>query len=405
MGNQLSDSAQPPSVVHVDMDCFYVSVERLLDPSLEGKPVAVGGAAEGRGVVSSASYEARKFGVRSAMPMAQAVRLCPALVVVRGTHSRYGEFTGHVRAIMEAFTPLVQMASQDEAYLDLTGTEKLWGPPLRAARAIHDRIEGETKLPCSLGVSTNKLVAKVASGMAKPRGLLYIPAGSEARFFAPLPVEYLPGVGPKSLERLREIGIRTMGDLTAMDARRLESHFGRHGADLARRAAGISESAVTTGEAAKSISAEETFDRDSADVEFLGGVLSNLCEKVAYRLRRAECRAATITLKLRFSDFETITASITPHAPVDDEADMLRIARDLLMSRWDRARPIRLLGIAGGNLRHEGNQLDLLDSATDERKERLHDAIDALREKHGYGSVRRASSGGRAEETNDRRWG
>lgn len=399
------ESSEPRLIIHLDMDCFYVSVERFLDPDLEGKPVAVGGSAAGRGVVASCSYEARKFGVRSAMPMGQALRLCPELLVVSRGFSEYGEYSRRVREVLEEFTPLVQMASQDEAYMDLTGTTRLWGPPLAAAQSIHDRVVQATGLPCSLGISTNKLVSKIASGLSKPHGLLYIPAGSEEAFMRPLSIRRLPGLGPKTQERLKEINIQTLGQIAAMEPKRLERLFGNQAAGMAERARGRSDSPVIVDEEAKSISAEETFMKDSVDVEFLEGILGNLCEKVAYRLRKNNCRSRTVTLKFRYHDFETHTASQSLTCPTDDEAELLRIARELLHSRRQPSRPIRLLGVGAGNLLFDGYQADFLEAEKNERLERLHQAVDRVRDKHGYGSVKRGSSGGRAEETNEKRWG
>ncbi|MEO8377242.1 MAG: DNA polymerase IV [Candidatus Sumerlaeota bacterium] len=378
-------------IVHVDMDCFYVSVERLLNPKLSGIPVAVGGSPDGRGVVASCSYEARKFGVRSAMPMAKALQLCPRLTIVSGSFPRYSEFSGKVFEALCAFSPAVQMASQDEAYIDLTGTEKLWGAPLTAAQKMRDAVLKATNLPCSLGIASNKLVAKVASGMCKPAALLYIPPGSEAAFFRRLTVDYLPGVGTKSAKALRELGAETLGDLAAFDTVILKRHFGNHAEELQARARGESNSPVVNDQPAKQVSSEETFERDSVDRDFLYGVLSTLCEKVAFRMRKDECRACTVVLKYRYSDFETHTASITLADPSDDEGVLLNTARELLSSRWDN-RPIRLLGVGGTNLIWERSQLDLLCGIADERKEKLHKAVDAMRGKHGYGIVKRGSS-------------
>ncbi len=392
-------------VIHLDMDSFYVSVERLIDPSLIGKPVAVGGSADGRGVISSASYEARKFGVRSAMPSGQALRLCPDLIIVGRGYSQYGEYSRQVESVLTEFTPHVQMASQDEAYLDLTGSERLWGPPLVVADKIRRRVTEETKLPCSLGVATNKLVAKVASALGKPKGLLYIPAGSEESFFAPLNVGRLPGVGKKTLEKLKELGVQYMRDLAAMDPKRLERHFGKYGLEMANRARGISESEVVIGEAAKSISSEETFSRDLLDGAAMEGILANLCERVAYRVRKSECKAFTLTLKFRYSNFETHTASTTLSNATDDELEILSVIRGLFWDRWAKNRSVRLLGVAAGNLQYGREQLDFLNAEDDEKKKRLHEAVDSLREKHGFAKVRRAGSVGRAEEQNEKRWG
>jgi DNA polymerase-4 len=393
------------TVAHVDMDTFYVSVERLLDPTLNGKPVAVGGTPDGRGVVASASYEARKFGVRAAMPMSQAIRLCPQLVVVQGTYSRYSEFSAKARAAFSRFTPQVQMASQDEAYLELTGTERLWGSPLQMAESIRRAVAEETRLPCSVGIGANKLVAKVASSHSKPRGLLWVPHGSEAAFLAPLPVGDIPGIGPRAVERLNSVGIRTVAQLARLDDEAAAAMSGSAGREMRDRARGISRSPVAADAAPKSIGAEETFDSDTTDADFLGGMIANLAEKVAYRLRREGFRAATLTVKYRYSDFETHTAAITLPAPTDDEVAIMQAARRLLEEKRHPRRALRLVGVTASNLLSKGGQLDLLDQENDAKRTRLHAAIDALRAKHGYDAVRRAASTGRHEEKNEKQWG
>ncbi|MCC6546849.1 DNA polymerase IV [Candidatus Sumerlaeota bacterium] len=379
------------TVAHVDMDCFYVSVERLLNPRLNGIPVAVGGSPDGRGVVASCSYEARKFGVRSAMPMGKALQLCPELTIVHGSYSHYSEFSQRVHATLCEFSPNVQMASQDEAYIDLTGTEKLWGPPLCAAQKIRDAVRKATNLPCSLGIAANKLVAKVASSLCKPAALLYIPHGSEAAFFRVLPVDHLPGVGKKSAATLRALGVEVLGDLAGFDAGVLRRYFGDHASKLQERARGESQSHVINNAPAKQVSSEETFDRDSVDRDFLHGVLSVLTEKVAFRMRKDECRACTVVLKYRYSDFETHTASMTLADPTDDEGILLGVARELFESRWN-GNAVRLLGVGGTNLVWERHQLDVFATRDDERREKLHKAVDAMRGKHGYGIVKRGSS-------------
>ncbi len=394
-----------PRILHVDMDSFYVSVERLRDPALVGRPVAVGGSPDGRGVVASASYEARAFGVRSAMPMAKALRLCPELVVVSGSYTRYSEYARAVERILLEYSPLVQMASQDEAYVDLSGTERLWGPLPSVAHRIRERILAETELPASIGAASNKLVAKIASALSKPRGLLYVPSGSEEAFLRPLPIGRLPGIGPKARERLEEMGIRRLGQLANMPEKRLRSLFGSRGPEMALRARGLVHTPVVVGEPAKSISAEETFDADSADREHLESLLSNLAEKVAYRLRKASVRANTVSIKIRFDDFETHTVAESRAVPTDDESEVLAAARRLLYKRWDGIRPVRLLGVCSANLTSGAEQADLLAAAEDERRTRLNAAVDAARGKHGFGAIFRASSGGKAEEKRDRHWG
>ncbi len=399
------EAPQQRSILHIDMDCFYVSVERLRDPSLNGKPVAVGGTPDGRGVVASASYEARAFGVRAAMPMAVAVRLCPQLVAVQGFHSRYSEVADEIHDTLNEFSPVVQMASQDEAYVDLTGTERLWGPANVAAQRVRDAVVRRTGLPCSVGLGSSKLISKVASDLCKPRGFLAVPHGSEESFLAPLPAKRLPGVGPRTEERLAQRGLRLVGEIAATPKEELEALFGVHGHDLHRAARGIGSSEVEPERIAKSIGAEETLDRDTTDPGVLGGLLANLCEKVAYRMRRAECHAGGVTLKYRYEDFETHTAARVLPVPTNDETVLLGEVRALLTAHTARGRLIRLLGVQATHLLFGERQLDLLADPGDGRTERLLAAIDDIRGRHGYGAVRRASSTGRHEEKNDKQWG
>lgn len=382
------------AILHVDMDCFYVSVERLLNPALEGKCVAVGGPESGRGVVSSASYEARKFGVRAAMPTGQAMRLCPQLILVVGSYSRYGEFSQHIERIMGDFTPLVQMASQDEAYLDLTGTDRLWGTAVRAAEALRGRILAEVKLPASLGLSTNKLVAKVASSVCKPRALLCVPVGSEASFLAPMEVGALPGVGPKTAEALQRLGIATIGQLADLDPVRAAQQFGVNGADLVARAQGRSESVVVVETPPKSVGHEETFQRDTADAGVLDAAMAGQAERVASRLRAGNFHASVVTLKFRYADFETHTASMTLAVAADDDREILDAARELLRAKVLRGRALRLIGISASGLLQLPVQLDLLAEAMHEKSRKINRAVDALREKYGFDALRRGSSSG-----------
>lgn len=380
-------------IVHVDMDSFFVSVERLHDPSLRGVPVVTGGSAAGRGVVSSASYEARAYGVRSAMPMAQALRLCPHLRVVSGGHGRYGEYSRQLRAIFMGFTPLVQMASLDEAYLDLGGTEKLWGPPLAAAEKLREAVLAGTNLPCSLGVASSRMVAKVASGLCKPAALLYVPHGSEESFFAPLPIRRLPGIGPRTAERLQQVGVHTLGQLASIPEPRLRAMFGDHGPELAARARGEDDSPVVPDEAPKSIGAEETLGRDTRDLGEMHALVADLCERVAFRLRQQGFTARTVTLKYRFASFETHTAARSLPEPVCDESLLMAAAFDLLEERVLRRREaVRLLGVTASNLMTGWDQEDLFDAETRERRKRLLGAVDRLRGKHGFDALRRGSS-------------
>lgn len=386
------EDENPRSILHVDMDSFFVSVERLLDPSLVGKPVVVGGDPTGRGVVSSASYEARRFGVHSAMPMARALRLCPHAVVVRGSHGRYGEYSDRVREIFERFSPLVEMASLDEAYIDLTGTERLWGPAWKAAESLRGTVIRETGLPCSMGLGTNKLIAKVASALCKPLGFLRVPPGSESGFLAPLPLRDLPGIGPKTGERLASFGLKRIGDVQALGAAQLEGLFGDAGTGLWERAMGRHDGEVETGREAKSMGREHTFTEDVGDAAALHSMISHLSELVAASLREDKLQARTITLKFRYADFETHTASKTVSDPLDDEGAIAEVARALLQKGWNSRMPLRLIGVTASNLVARGWQLDLFDGDRIEKQIRIHGAVDAIRERHGFQSIERARS-------------
>ncbi|MBI5154381.1 DNA polymerase IV [Candidatus Poribacteria bacterium] len=383
----------PPTILHLDMDSFYVSVERLLDASLIGKPVVVGGPPDSRGVVASASYEAREFGIHSAMPSSQAARLCPRAIFVHGTYARYAEYSAQVHEILDEYSPLVQMASQDEAYVDLTGTERLWGSPWQTAHRVREAVTARTKLPCSAGVATGKLIAKIASDLCKPKGLLWIPAGSEEAFLRPLPVKRMPGIGPKATERLEECGLKLLGDIQRLGAERMKLHFGEHGAELYERAMGRGSSLVSLDETVKSVSHETTFEKDTSDALLLSEVLSRLCEKVASRLRGHDASARTVSVKFRYAGFETHSVSKTLSAPFRDEGALFQTARELLEERRESNRPLRLIGVAAEHLEFEGGQLDLLAECEEgQKRDRLLRAIDGLRDKHGFDAIGRASS-------------
>jgi DNA polymerase-4 len=384
-------------ILHVDMDSFYVSVERLRDPSLIGKPVIVGGPPNSRGVVSSASYEARKFGVRSAMPSATAAKLCPSAIFVSGGFGRYSEYARKILKVFHQFTPVVQMASQDEGYLDMSGTERLWGPPLAAAHRVRQEILNMTGLPCSVGAASNKMVAKIASGLCKPKGLLWVPMGNEGEFLAPLPVGQIPGVGRKTEERLTTLGIRYVRDLQRLGRAELVRLFGRNGEVLHDAAHGIGYSQVETESDRKSLGAEETFDRDISDREKLEAIVLALSGKVARRLRAEGLSAMTISIKYRYEDFETHTAARSLAAPVCDDLAIAGIARELLEEKRDPARPLRLVGVTASNFA-ESQQGDLLAELPDNaRTTRLMQAMDALASRHGDAVVRRGGVVGRPE--------
>ncbi len=290
---------------HLDMDAFFVSVEELFDPSLKGKPVVVGGKANERGVVSAASYAARKFGVHSAMPLRTAYKLCPQAIFVEGHRERYVEYSGKVYEVLQKFSPRVEMASIDEAYLDLTGTERLLGPPLAAAHALHNAVHGATKLNCSIGAASSRLVAKIASDQAKPHGILWIFPGCEARFLAPLDVRKIPGVGKVTERNLHDCGIRKIGDLARLEQSFLEERFGKWGLALAGKARGEDaggwfDGEIGEGDDPKSISHEHTFSVDTADANALEAMLVRLSEMVSRRLRDHHLHARTVQIKLRY---------------------------------------------------------------------------------------------------------
>src|SRR3954447_12083218 len=299
------------------MDAFFVSVEELFDPTLKGKPVVVGGRPNERGVVSAASYAARKFGVHSAMPLRTAYKLCPQAIFVDGHPERYREYSQKVYDVLRAFSPLVEMASVDEAYLDITGTERLYGPPLRAAHLLHERMKAATNLNCSIGIACSRLVAKISSDQAKPNGVLWILAGREAAFLAPLDVRKVPGVGKVTEKNLHAFGIRKVGDLARLDEQFLEEQFGKWGMALAGKSRGLDaggwfDTEIGEDVGPKSISHEHTFNEDIADVDQLESTLARLSEMVGRRVREHGLYAGTVQFKLRNSAFETITRAHSP---------------------------------------------------------------------------------------------
>ncbi|HLH05389.1 MAG TPA: DNA polymerase IV [Bryobacteraceae bacterium] len=379
-------------ICHVDMDAFFVSVEELFDPALRGKPVVVGGKRDQRGVVAAASYAARKFGVHSAMPLRTASQLCPQAIFVDGHPERYREYSGRVFDVLNTFSPLVEMASIDEAYIDLTGTDRLHGPPMKAAHSLRTAIVRATNLKCSLGLASSRLVAKVSSDQAKPSGVLYILPGQEARFLAPLDVRKIPGVGKKTEAALHKIGIRRVGDLARLDESFLAARFGRWGLALAGKARGADaggwfDAEIGAHEDPKSISHEHTFGQDSADTAQLETVLLRLSEMVARRLREHELYARTIQLKLRDEDFLTITrAASLDHATQLDREIAGAVTR-LFREAWDGRKPVRLLGVHAGNLQTFEGQMSLLDEPETARLRQAFRSVDHIRNRFGEASV------------------
>jgi len=379
----------PPqsTILHVDMDAFFVSVELLERPDLRGKPVVVGGRADQRGVVSAASYEARKFGIFSAMPLRTAGRLCPHAVFLDGNHAKYSEWSDRVASILVKFSPIVEMVSIDEAYLDLNGTERLHGPPFAAADKLLRTITAQTGLPCSGGLAPTRLVAKVASDQGKPKGLVWVAPGMEARFLAPLPIRKIPGVGEVTERALRALGIETVEQLAAHEQEKLEKIFGQWGTALYRKARGGDAYEFLIDAEPKSISHNHTFGEDTLHVPALESLLSHLSQKACKRLREAGLLARTLTLTIRYAGFQTYTRSKTVQDPVNLDADVHAIFLELFRTHRDRERKVRLLGVALSGLCHGAKQLELLEAERREKLDRLTKATDRLRDKFGFGSV------------------
>jgi DNA polymerase-4 len=380
------------NIFHVDMDAFFVSVEELFDPTLKGKAVVVGGQRDERGVVSAASYEARKFGVHSAMPLRTAAKMCPQAIFVDGHPERYRERSERVHEVLSSFSPLVEMASIDEAYIDMTGTERLYGPPLRAAHRLHQKMKSETQLNCSIGIGISRLIAKVGSAKAKPNGVLWVVPGQEAKFLAPLDVRDIPGVGKVTEKNLHDLGIRQVGDLAKFDVSFLEEHFGKWGLALAGKARGEDaggwfDSEVGADTDAKSISHEHTYNEDTANLEQIESTLMRLSEMVGRRLREAHFHARTLQLKLRYKDFSTITRAHTLSDPTQLDTEIFEQIRVLFRKNWKKGAYVRLLGVQASGFENEGVQGDLLDGNRRERWQKAMSAADKLRDRYGEASV------------------
>jgi len=380
------------TIFHVDMDAFFVSVEELFDPSLKGKPVVVGGQRDERGVVSAASYAARKFGVHSAMPLRTAAKLCPQAIFVDGHPERYREYSTRVHEVLGHFSPLVEMASVDEAYLDMTGTNRLHGPPLRCAHRLHAEMKSATHLNCSIGIGTSRLIAKVSSAKAKPNGVLWVLPGQEAKFLAPLDVGDIPGVGKVMEQKLHALGIQRVGDLAALEESDLEERFGKWGLALAGKsrgedAGGWFDTEVGEHTEPKSISHEHTYNEDTADLGRLESTLMRLSEMVGRRLRDGGYFARTIQLKLRYKDFTTITRAQSLEQATQLDREIFEQARRLFLRNWKKGAAVRLLGVQTSNFETGPSQLDLLEPARDERWQRALAAADHLRDKFGESTI------------------
>ncbi len=376
------------TILHVDLDAFFAAVEQRDRPELRGKPVVVGvGGRSDRGVVSAASYEARKYGIHSAMPLRTAARLCETAIFVPVDGRKYSAVSKQVMEILRRYTPAVEQISIDEAFLDVAGSEALHGTPVDMARSIKQAVRSELQLTVSVGVASTKLVAKVASDLEKPDGLVVVAAGTEAAFLAPLPISRLWGVGAKTAGILAEFGVRTIGELAALPEDLLARRFGRQGPVLAQRARGIDPSPVSGADTARSVSHEHTFDVDTADPEIIERTLLALSEGVAGRLRAGGVKARTIAVKVRDASFHTVSRQRTLGEPTDQTEVVFAAARELVRPQLRGIR-VRLLGVAASHL-GEAEQMGLF-AAEDERRRKATAAADAIRRRYGSRAIRRA---------------
>jgi len=376
-------------IIHLDMDAFYASVEVLDDPSLAGKPVIVGGSRE-RGVVTSASYEARPFGIHSAQPVASAMRLCPQGIFLPARMARYQEVSEIIFEIFRRFTPLVEPLSIDEGFLDVTGSRRLFGGAESIAREIRRLVREEVGLTVSAGIASTKFVAKIASDLGKPDGLVCVAHENTQAFLAPLPITRLWGVGAVTFKALKRMGVATIGDLSRVPGERLRKEFGRHGEQLHLLSRGADPRSVEPHRPVKSMGREETFSEDLTDREALNRELLSLATKVARRVRRHGLTGKTVTLKVKYSDFELVTRSATLDTPTNDAARVYAICGELLEKTKAGARPVRLLGIYLSRLTSglPAGQMSLLeDEGGRERREQLHAALDDLAERFGEDAV------------------
>jgi DNA polymerase-4 len=373
-------------IVHIDLDSFFVSVERKFNPDLIGKPVLIGGSAE-RGVVASCSYEARKFGIHSAMPMKQAMKLCPHATVIRGTFGRYSEASRQVTAIIHDSVPLYQKTSVDEFYIDLTGMDK-FHDPYQIATDLRQRVIRETGLPISFGMASGKTIAKMATNQAKPNGQLWVQQGKEKEFMAPLSIKKIPMLGEKTCQKLYHFGIEKIGDLQKVDLRFLETVFGKAGRYIWEKANGIDDSEIVPHSDRKSISTENTFETDVADPKALETILVSMTEELAAKLRKENKVASCLAIKIRYANFETHTQQ-EKIALTAAEHILIPGVKNLLKKAWNQHRPIRLIGVKLSNLCTGSYQINLFED--NEERIRLYQAMDKINFKFGDKTVCRAA--------------
>jgi len=372
-------------IMHIDLDAFFVSVEQAENPELKGKPVVVGGRPDQRGVVASASYEARTFGLHAGMPLTTASRLCPQAIFIQGSFPKYRQASQRFMAILADFSPYLEPVGLDEAYLDVTGFESLYGSIHHMAVAIKKRIKDELGLCASIGIASCKVVTKVASELSKPDGLIEVAAGQEHSFLSPLPITRLPGIGKKTERILNGLGINTIAQLSTMPPSALKSHFGAFGEILWRYSRGIDDRKVAPPAEAKSISRETTFGKDTRDHSLLKATLRYLSERVGSQLRQQGKQARCVTLKLRYADFTTITRRHTLKQSSDSDQTIFNTGVGLLNQALSQQK-VRLIGIGVSNLTEPGRQLDMLSSSA-RRLEQLDKAIDRIRQKYGFTAI------------------
>ena len=384
--NESKANRLPRWIVHLDVDAFFASVEQAIRPELKNRPVIVGGTLEVRGCVCSASYEARAFGVKIGMSLRQARKLCPEAVLLPGCYAHYERFSQSLSQLLTSFTPMVETASIDDFYLDMTGCQRLHGDIERTVTRMQETILRQLDLPVSMGVASNKVIARIASGLKKPKGLLIIPHDQEQSFLAPLALSKLPGIGRPTERRLNELGIHTIGELAKLPRALLVRTFGVTGGLIHDRARGIDERNIRRKRSAKSISRETTFKEDTIDRIFIHSVLKYLCERVAMILRRLDQQCRTITMKIRYGDFEGSVKSRTLLSPTDDTAVLFREFVNLYPHIHTRKVALRLIGITVSNFITTSRQQDLLD-ADAEKREHVNTGIDSIREKYGFNSI------------------
>ena len=377
-------AGQQPYIAHFDLDAFFVSVERILDPSLVGKALILGGSRE-RGVVSTCSYEARKFGVHSAMPMARAVALCPHAIVMQGTRGQYSKFSQWVTDIIAAKSPLFEKASIDEFYIDLTGMDRFFDP-LQWTIDLRKEIIETTGLPISFGLASNKMVAKMATNAAKPNGFLQVLAGKEKEFLAPLQVGEIPGVGEHMLKTMHSLGIMTINDLSAYPQHLLEQNFGKYAEVLQQKALGNHAGSVHHFHEAKSMSTEHTFSENTSDQDFLQAELMRMTEKLGHELREEEKMTKCVAVKIRYPDFETHTRQMAI-APSSYDDELIKVVKDLFVNLYKQKHAVRLIGVRFSELTASSLQTDLFENRV--RKASLYTAIDAVKLRFGKKSVGR----------------